>query len=245
MLTLAITTTGPLPSPPMTPLPPLTVTLPLPTPSALKAGVSPLALMALMAPNTNFSYKPPTSPIPTRATLVLVTASMLVLPLMASPHLKAPPTSSLARAAWQILPCTILPATATIGQALRYPLAARSSCSTIRVPYTQRLRTVASSGGPYAAWLVSVVEKYVENATLVKSVAIALRLMRAMEGVTAPLQSSKATTCPSRSLPISRAPYHPRAILLLPTSVASLRESARYAASHQFLARYLQMPRNL
>ena len=156
MLTSAITTTGPLPSPPMTPLPPLTVTLPLPTPSALKAGVSPLALMALMAPNTNFSYKPPISPILTRATLVLATLSTSALPTVASIKSKAPPTPSLARAPWQILPCTILPATATIGQALRYPLATRSACSTIRMPYTQRIRAVAAAGGPCAAWLVSV-----------------------------------------------------------------------------------------
>ena len=140
----------------MTPPPSPTVTLPLPTPSALKAGISPLVPMALMAPNTNVSYKPPISPILARATLVPAILSTSALLTVASIKSKVPPTSSLARAAWQILPCPILPVAATIGQALRYPLATRSSWATIRVPYTQRIRAVASSVGPYAAWLVSV-----------------------------------------------------------------------------------------
>ena len=163
MLTLAITTTGPLPSPPMTPPPSPTVTLPLPTPSALKAGISPLVLMALMAPNTNVSYKPPTSPILARVTLALATLSTSALPTVASIKSEAPPTSSLARAAWRVLPCTVLPVTATIGQALRYPLATRSAWVTIRVPYTQRISAIDTTGGPCAAWLVSVVEKHVEK----------------------------------------------------------------------------------
>ena len=156
MLTLVITTTGPLPSPPMTPPPSPTVTLPLPTPSALKAGISPLVPMALMAPNSNFSYKPPTSPIPARATLVPAILSTSALPTVASIRSKAPPTPSLARATCQVLPCTILPVAATIGQALRYPLAARSACTTVWIPYTQRVSTIATTGGPSAAWLVSM-----------------------------------------------------------------------------------------
>ena len=142
----------------MTPPPSPTVTLPLPTPSALKAGISPLVLMALMAPNTNVSYKPPTSPILARVTLALATLSTSALLMAALPYSKPSPTPSLARATWQILPCTVLPVSATIGQALRYPLTTRSAWATILVPCTQRVITFASTGGPYAAWLVSVVD---------------------------------------------------------------------------------------